>query len=163
MLYSFGPKIDDSLDPEAARMEPDICSERLHDAARRTEAVVPTSGVVNDRHTSHIDEQTKLGNVNVNIKNLYQHTKRARTQAVEGSMLKPIGLIDEEQVLMREIVPELLLVRHEKSEHFYQQQLDHVGCARGKRLVDREIDPSVRLDRSRLGQARKDHFESVCS
>ena len=64
---------------------------------------------------------------------------------------------------MREAVPELLLVRHEKSQQFYQEQVDKVACARGKQLVERNIDPSVRLDRSQLKDAREDHFQSTYS
>lgn len=133
------------------------------DASKRQATTAPLTRVVNSRHSSYIDEQTKLGNANVNIKNLCHQTKKARTQATDGSMLKPIGVIDEEQVLLREAVPELLLLRHEKSAHFYQKQLDNVDCTKAKRLVEREIDPNVRLDRSQLGHARRHDFVSVRS
>ena len=56
----------------------------------------------------------------MNIKNLCQQSKRARTQGADGSLLKPIGVVDEEIVQMREAVPELILARYEKTKEFYK-------------------------------------------
>lgn len=76
-------------------------------------------------------------------------------------MLRPIGVVDEELVLLREAVPELLLIRHEKTQEFYQQQVNNVNCQKAKRLVGKQIDPNVKLDKSHLDPHGQSHMSSA--